>query len=93
MSEETQFPGAGPPPDGVEPDLDNPTDVLQTVSYVTQGLTIVIVSLFIAIRAYAKVKLHPGPPTFEDCEFQMSPNGIEEGGSTNSRQMLPTLVM
>lgn len=64
-----QFPGAAPPPEGVEPDLENPTDVLRTVSYVTQGLTIVIVSMFVAVRAYAKVKLYPGAPSFEDCEY------------------------
>uniref|UniRef100_A0A8H7NKK7 Rhodopsin domain-containing protein n=1 Tax=Bionectria ochroleuca TaxID=29856 RepID=A0A8H7NKK7_BIOOC len=60
------FPGAGAPPDGVEPDLENPEDVLWTSNFVTQGLTIFLVTIFALVRLYAKHKLFDGKFTWDD---------------------------
>ncbi|KAI5459739.1 hypothetical protein BGZ63DRAFT_415235 [Mariannaea sp. PMI_226] len=51
------YPGALAPPPGVVPNLDNPRDVLRTCNYVAQGLTMGIVSMFIAMWCYAKMKI------------------------------------
>ncbi|EHK40487.1 uncharacterized protein TrAtP1_006591 [Trichoderma atroviride] len=60
------FPGAAPPPEGVIPDLAHPQDVLRTVNYVTQALTITFVSIFVGIRFYAKTRLLGGGFTADD---------------------------
>ncbi|KAM0426044.1 hypothetical protein ACHAPT_008675 [Fusarium lateritium] len=60
------FPGAGPPPQGVVPNLENPKDVLKTCNYVTQALTVVFVSAFVATRFYAKSKVMGGGTTRDD---------------------------
>ncbi|PNP52433.1 hypothetical protein THARTR1_07037 [Trichoderma harzianum] len=60
------YPGAAPPPEGVIPDLAHPQDVLRTVNYVTQGLTIFFVSIFVAIRFYAKTRVLGGSFTPDD---------------------------
>ncbi|KAM5344187.1 hypothetical protein ACJ41O_012724 [Fusarium nematophilum] len=51
------FPGAGPPPEGVEPNLESPQDVLKSCNYVTQALTMVFVTMFVATRFYAKLRI------------------------------------
>ncbi|KAK2595024.1 hypothetical protein QQS21_007278 [Conoideocrella luteorostrata] len=60
------YPGAAPPPEGVIPDLNNPEDVLRTVNYVTQGLTILFTTLFVATRVYAKSRILGGDVTLDD---------------------------
>ncbi|KAF6835504.1 integral membrane protein [Colletotrichum musicola] len=50
---------AAPPPQGVRPDLQNPTDVLHTINLVSQILSIVSVSVFMIIRTYVKVVISP----------------------------------
>ncbi|KAL6874600.1 hypothetical protein HDV57DRAFT_236791 [Trichoderma longibrachiatum] len=60
------FPGAAPPPEGVVPDLAHPQDVLRTVNYITQGLTIFFVSIFVAVRFYAKSRVLGGGFTPDD---------------------------
>ncbi|KAF6823098.1 integral membrane protein [Colletotrichum plurivorum] len=50
---------AAPPPQGVTPDLQNPTDVLHTINLVSQILSIVSVSVFMIIRTYVKVVISP----------------------------------
>ncbi|KAJ4246251.1 hypothetical protein NW762_013601 [Fusarium torreyae] len=60
------FPGAAPPPAGVEPDLENPVDVLKTTNYVTQALTLAFTSTFIVTRFYAKSKVMGGGITRDD---------------------------
>ncbi|KAM6505677.1 hypothetical protein FSOLCH5_013850 [Fusarium solani] len=62
------FPGAGPPPEGVVPNLEHPQDVLKSCNYVTQALTLVFVSAFVATRFYAKSKVMGGGTTRDDCE-------------------------
>lgn len=62
------FPGAVAPPPGVEPDLSNPEDILKTCNYVTQALTLVFVTVFVATRVYAKSKVLGGVLTMEDCK-------------------------
>jgi len=61
------FPGAAPPLEGVIPDLAHPQDVLRTVNYVTQALTIFFVTIFVGIRFYAKTRLLGGGFTADDC--------------------------
>ncbi|KAI5458724.1 integral membrane protein [Mariannaea sp. PMI_226] len=61
------FPGSAPPPDGVVPNLDHPTDVLKTCLYVTQGLTIALSTAFVAMRVYAKFRIFGGDVTWDDC--------------------------
>lgn len=63
-----EFPGAAPPPEGVEPNLDNPQDVLQTVLYATQGLTLLFVTIFVAMRVYAKTRLLGNTLSWDDCK-------------------------
>ncbi len=59
-------PALAPPP-GVTPNYDHPEDVLRTVNLVTQGLSIPIVSTFVALRMYARYRTSRryGP---DDCE-------------------------
>ncbi|KAF4980174.1 hypothetical protein FZEAL_3752 [Fusarium zealandicum] len=66
------FPGAAPPPTGVEPNLDHPRDVLKTCNYVTQGFTILSVTVFIATRFYAKSKVMGGSFTRDDYATYIS---------------------
>lgn len=65
----TSYLGAAQPPEGATVDLDNPQDILRTVNYVTQGLTIFFVSVFVGLRVYAKVKILGGNFSWEDCEL------------------------
>lgn len=46
--------GAMQPPEGVTPNFEHPRDNLKTITLVTQGLTLVVVTVFIIIRFYAK---------------------------------------
>jgi hypothetical protein len=63
-----EYPGAAPPPDGVEPNIEHPEDVLQTILYVTQGLTVFFVTVFVGLRMYAKTKLLGNILTWDDCK-------------------------
>lgn len=63
-----EFPGAAPPPDGVEPNLENPRDVLKTVMNTTQWLTLLFVTVFVALRLYAKTKILKSVASWDDCE-------------------------
>ncbi|UPX10214.1 uncharacterized protein EKO05_0000884 [Ascochyta rabiei] len=47
---------ATPPPLGYESDLDNPKDVIRTINFVTQALTLTFCTLFVWIRAYHKFR-------------------------------------
>ncbi|KAL7784575.1 hypothetical protein V8C37DRAFT_420614 [Trichoderma ceciliae] len=64
------FPGAAPPPEGVIPNLARPQDMLQTTNYVTQGLTIFFVTIFVAIRIYAKSRVLGGSLTADDSDLE-----------------------
>lgn len=66
---DTSYPGAAAPPEGVTVNLDNPQDVLRTVNYVTQGLTLFFVSVFVALKVYAKIKILGGNFSWEDCRL------------------------
>lgn len=55
------------PPEGVVPNLDNPKDVLHTINLVSQILSIVSVSVFMAIRCWVKYFLTP-PFEIDDCK-------------------------
>jgi hypothetical protein len=61
------YPGAAPPPSGVTADVDNPQDVLRTINYVTQGLTLLLTTTFVGIRFYAKMKVMGGSFSMDDC--------------------------
>ncbi|KAL7948008.1 hypothetical protein V8C42DRAFT_316380 [Trichoderma barbatum] len=60
------YPGAAPPPEGVIPNLAHPQDILRTVNFVTQGLTIFFVTIFVSIRFYAKTRVLGGSFTTDD---------------------------
>ncbi|KAL5603797.1 hypothetical protein FOVSG1_006547 [Fusarium oxysporum f. sp. vasinfectum] len=93
------FPGAIPPPDGLVPNFDDPMDALRTCNYVTQALTIVLVTAFVAVRYYAKSRVPGGDFGWDDyatytsyflligyCTtacFGMSPNHGPEGLPTH----------
>lgn len=62
------FPGAAAPPPGVVADVDNPRDVLRTVTYITQGLTVFFATAFVGTRLYAKTRLL-GTVTWDDCKY------------------------
>lgn len=67
------YPGAIPPPEGFVPDLANPQDVLRTCNIVTQVLTMVIVTVCISFRVYAKHTLPIGSFFWEDGKFFARP--------------------
>lgn len=58
--------GAATPPKGVTPDFDHPTDVLRTVNYVTQALSLVFVTLFMFLKYYAKTTVLRGTWNLDD---------------------------
>jgi hypothetical protein len=60
------YPGAAAPPEGATVDLDHPRDVLRTVNYVTQALTLIFVSTFVALKIYSKWKILGGNFGWED---------------------------
>jgi hypothetical protein len=60
--------GAAPAPSGVTPNFDEPADVLRTVNYVTQALSILFVTVFIGLKHYAKSSVLRGTWNLEDCE-------------------------
>lgn len=68
MASVTGVQGAALPPSGVTPDFANPVDVLHTVNLVAQILSIVLVSVFVLLRTYAKAVLAP-PFLLDDCTF------------------------
>ncbi|KAK7954137.1 hypothetical protein PG996_015022 [Apiospora saccharicola] len=51
--------GAIPPPPGVTPNFENPTDVLNTINLVSQILSMVIMTIFMALRVYVKMRVAP----------------------------------
>ncbi len=61
------YPGALPPPPGYTPDMEHPQDVLRTIMYVTQGLTLLFTTLFVGLRVYAKKKILDVPSGWDDC--------------------------
>lgn len=63
------YPGAIAPPAGEQADLNNPQDVLRTINYVTQVLTLVLVTLFVALRLFVKFHVYKGRWTADDCEY------------------------
>ncbi|KAK2666970.1 hypothetical protein RAB80_017391 [Fusarium oxysporum f. sp. vasinfectum] len=60
------FPGAAPPPSGVEPNLNHPQDVLRSCNYARQALTIAFVSAFVVTRFYVKTRVMGGGTTRDD---------------------------
>lgn len=72
--------GAATPPKGVTPDFDHPTDVLRTVNYVTQALSLVFVTLFMFLKYYAKTTVLRGTWNLDDCTDAIPPRGIDISG-------------
>ncbi|CAG5137557.1 uncharacterized protein ALTATR162_LOCUS148 [Alternaria atra] len=48
---------AMPPPDGIVADLQHPTDVIRTINFVTQALTLTSCSFFVFIRALHRIRV------------------------------------
>lgn len=63
------YPGSIPPPPGEEVDLQHPGDALRTINYVTQGLTLIFVTAFVAIRLHAKRSVFTGNWNMDDCQY------------------------
>ncbi|CAF3452807.1 unnamed protein product [Fusarium graminearum] len=61
------YPGATPPPPGAEPNMEYPADVLWTINYLTQALTLIFTTGFVATRFYAKYKVMEGGMTKDDA--------------------------
>lgn len=59
--------GAIPAPKGITPNFQHPTDVLHTINYITQALSLVIVTGFIAAKHYSKATVLRGTWHLEDC--------------------------
>ncbi|KAK7966885.1 uncharacterized protein PG986_001162 [Apiospora aurea] len=51
--------GAIPPPPGVTPNFENPEDILNTINLASQILSIVVMTVFLALRVYVKTKVAP----------------------------------
>ncbi|KAK7740728.1 hypothetical protein SLS53_005196 [Cytospora paraplurivora] len=58
--------GAIPAPKGFTPNFEHPADVLHTINYVTQALSLVIVTGFIVVKHYSKVTVLRGTWQLED---------------------------
>lgn len=63
------------PPAGVVADLENPTDVLRTINFVTQALTLVLCSVFVFIRGAQKFRMARPTVFVDDCGFARLPVG------------------
>lgn len=85
------FPGVIPPPPGVEADVDHPQDVLRTVNYVTQALTLFFSTIFVGLRFYTKRNIYRGPWTSDDCEHHNS--SFTKPWMLTTAQMLHLLLM
>lgn len=59
--------GAIPAPPGITPDFEHPKDVLRTINYVTQALSLIFVTAFMALKYYAKVTVLRGAWVLDDC--------------------------
>lgn len=59
------------PPKGVVADLENPTDVLRTINFVTQALTLTLCSGFVFIRGVQKFRMATTIFSVDDCEWNM----------------------
>lgn len=57
------------PPEGVEADLQSPTDVIHTTNFVTQALTLSFCSAFVFIRALQKFRVPTLNLSVDDCKF------------------------
>jgi hypothetical protein len=56
------------PPEGVVADLQNPTDVIRTINFVTQALTLAFCSAFVFIRAIQKFRVSTSNLSVDDCK-------------------------
>lgn len=64
----SSYPGAAQPPHpDIVPNVEHPEDVLRTINYAVQGLTVFFVTVFVAIRFYAKYKVLGTSLTWDDC--------------------------
>lgn len=57
------------PPEGVDADLENPTDVLWTVNIATQALTIIFCTIFVFVRGLQKFRLPTLHVSIDDCKI------------------------
>ena len=64
-------PAASPPP-GVTSDLNNPKDVIRTINFVTQALTLIFCTAFVWIRGYHKLKTVRLDWAIDDCTLYSS---------------------
>ncbi|KUI57653.1 hypothetical protein VP1G_04960 [Cytospora mali] len=62
----TTVTGASPAPSGTTPNFEHPTDVLRTVNYVTQALSLVFVTAFMCLKYYAKTTVLRGTWNLDD---------------------------
>ncbi|OAA41677.1 integral membrane protein [Metarhizium rileyi] len=60
------YPGAAPPPPGATVNIDSPQDVLRTINYVTQALTLILTTVFVGTRLFAKSRVLGGGITTDD---------------------------
>ncbi|KAK6222621.1 hypothetical protein LQW54_000801 [Pestalotiopsis sp. IQ-011] len=74
----SSYPGAGAPPAGVIPDVDHPQDLLKSLNYVTQGLTLIFVSAFMGLRIYSKMTVLRGNFGWEDLSVHGGGENIWE---------------
>jgi hypothetical protein len=56
------------PPEGVVADLQNPTDVIRTINFVTQALTLAFCSAFVLIRAVQKLRVSTSNFSVDGCK-------------------------
>ncbi|PSN68229.1 hypothetical protein BS50DRAFT_551637 [Corynespora cassiicola Philippines] len=63
---------AAPAPSGIAADLENPTDVIRTVNFVTQGLTLFFIPAFVLIRFVSKYRSAGFNYTVDDCKSDTS---------------------
>lgn len=62
------------PPEGVKADLENPTDVIRTINFVTQALTLSFCSVFVFIRGLQKLRVPTLNLSVDDCKLPTGSN-------------------
>jgi hypothetical protein len=63
------------PPEGVVADLENPIDVLRTINFVTQALTLTLCSGFVFIRGVQKFRVTNPIFSVDDCKCRLTAVG------------------
>lgn len=72
------------PPKAAAANLQHPADVVRTVNFVTQALTLAFCSTFVGIRAYVRLNTVGRDLNIDDCKFWWTGQGDRKHGRSSS---------